>query len=91
MGSLGEMVCHGGLRAMAIQVRQSNTWLVMGGMVVKVCLRVAWAVACLSWVAWVKWCHGGSCSKQSFNIHQSKIKRVNQGIQFTFSLKLLSG
>ena len=41
MGSLGEMVCHGGLRAMAIQVRQSNTWLVMGGMVVKVCLRVA--------------------------------------------------
>ena len=27
MGSLGEMVCHGGLSAMAIQVWQSNVWV----------------------------------------------------------------
>ena len=36
---------------MAIQVCQSNVWakcMVMGGMVKKVCLSVAWVVACLS-------------------------------------------
>ena len=27
MGSLGEMSCHGGLSAMAIQVWQSNVWV----------------------------------------------------------------
>ena len=40
MGSFGEMVCQSGLSTMVIQV-----WL--GGMVVKVCLRVAWVVASL--------------------------------------------
>ena len=27
MGSLGEMVCHGGLSAMTIQVWQSSVWV----------------------------------------------------------------
>ena len=47
MGSLGEMVCQSGLSAMAIQVWQ-------GGMVVKVCLRVAWVVESLSWVVYLR-------------------------------------
>ena len=55
MGSLGETVCHGGLSAMAIQVWQSNIWvkyIVMSGMVVEVCPRIAWVVACFPW--WLK-------------------------------------
>lgn len=54
MGRLGETVCHGGLSAMAIQVWQSNVWvkyIVMSGMVVEVCPRIAWVVACFAMVA----------------------------------------
>ena len=46
MGSLGEMVCHGGLSVMSIQVWQSNVS-------VKYMVSNEW-YACigLTWVAW---------------------------------------
>ena len=46
MGSLDQMVCHGGLSAMAIQVWQSNVW-------VKYMVSHGW-YGCIgpTWVAW---------------------------------------
>ena len=71
MGSLGKMVCHGGLSAMAIQVWQSNVWVkymffffmcVIGGKIFSLMAKAKWFVVgslgemvCHAWNGEMAW------------------------------------